>query len=136
MDGTKRFNVIEWRSFSRSGSSRGDLRAAPGKIVCAKRRIRLNTAHREREHWPLAQPLLVALDLAHRSGRGVEVLNAWTGLVRASGPSDVRVPPLVGDVHVDVRRATPTSRRCLTPPDACMCLLRMGGGRSRHRLSP
>jgi hypothetical protein len=79
MDGTKRFNVIEWRSFSRSGSSRGDLRAAPGKIVCAKRRIRLNTAYRNGEHWPLAQSLLVALDLAHRSGRGGEVLNAWTG---------------------------------------------------------
>jgi DNA-binding transcriptional ArsR family regulator len=55
------------------------LRVAPTHIVCVQRED--PTKHewnRTHEHWPLAQPLFVALDLAQDPGRGRDVLNDWT----------------------------------------------------------
>lgn len=55
------------------------LRVAPSDAVCAQRED--PTKHgwnRTHEHWPLAHPLFVAIDLAQDPGRGREVLNDWT----------------------------------------------------------
>jgi hypothetical protein len=49
-------------------------RVAPVPAACS-RRVDLATSPFE---WPLAHPLFVALDLAQDTGRGREILNAWT----------------------------------------------------------
>jgi hypothetical protein len=50
------------------------VRVAPVPEACS-RRVDLATNPFE---WPLAHPLFVALDLAQDSGRGREILGAWT----------------------------------------------------------
>ena len=61
-----------------SASSRSEaycaVQVAPVEAVCS-RRVDLATNPYE---WPLAHPVFVALDLAQDSGRGREVLDAWT----------------------------------------------------------
>lgn len=55
------------------------LRVAPTPVICANREDPAKyESNRNSEHWPLAQPLFVALDLAQDPGRGREVLNDWT----------------------------------------------------------
>lgn len=53
------------------------LRVTPVKAVCAGR-VDGAKAFRSNEHWPLAHPLFVALDLAQDPGRGREALDQWT----------------------------------------------------------
>lgn len=50
------------------------LLVAPTPVICAHRQYA--TTHSE--HWPIAQPLFVALDLAGDPGRGREILRDWT----------------------------------------------------------
>lgn len=61
------------------GADRGvTLRVAPTDLVCIRRVDPTNHDwNRTHEHWPLAQPLFVALDLAQDPGRGRDVLNDW-----------------------------------------------------------
>jgi hypothetical protein len=59
------------------GHERGcTVRAAPARWACQRRvdGVLVNAD----THWPLAQPLFVALDLATDPGRGREILEAWT----------------------------------------------------------
>ncbi len=51
------------------------VRVAPVPMVCARR---VDATSWTNEHWPLAQPLFVALDLAQDPGRGREILDNWT----------------------------------------------------------
>lgn len=51
------------------------IRVAPVAAVCAQR---VDATGWSNEHWPLAHPLFVALDLAGDPGRGREVLESWT----------------------------------------------------------
>lgn len=51
------------------------IRVAPVAAVCAQR---VDAAAWSTQHWPLAHPLFVALDLAQDPGRGREVLTDWT----------------------------------------------------------
>jgi hypothetical protein len=54
----------------------GRIRVAPVPMVCARR---ISGGSRDvSEHWPLANPLFVALDLAQDPGRGREILDEWT----------------------------------------------------------
>lgn len=62
---------------------RASIRAAPVPAVCQQR---IDPAARQQdpeawafigEHWPLANPLFVALDLARDPGRGREILGGW-----------------------------------------------------------
>jgi hypothetical protein len=61
-----------------TASSRSDarcaVRVAPVPAACSHR-VDLATSPFE---WPLAHPLFVALDLAQDTGRGREILDAWT----------------------------------------------------------
>lgn len=54
------------------------LLVAPTPDICAHRKNPDGYANTNSEHWPLAQPLFVALDLARDPGRGREILNDWT----------------------------------------------------------
>lgn len=54
--------------------ARAAVRVAPVPAA-AGRRVEVDTNPTE---WPLAHPLFVALDLAQDSGRGREILDAWT----------------------------------------------------------
>ncbi|OLT15122.1 hypothetical protein BJF78_16820 [Pseudonocardia sp. CNS-139] len=56
-------------------SRAGRVRLAPVFLACARRVDGAAWAH---EHWPLANPLFVALDLARDPGRGREILGGWT----------------------------------------------------------
>jgi hypothetical protein len=58
----------------RSGRA-ATIRVAPVAAVCAHR---IDATGWSTEHWPLAHPLFVALDLAGDPGRGREVLQGWT----------------------------------------------------------
>jgi len=58
---------------SQDASRAATLRPAPVKSVCARRVIGF-----AKTPWPLAHPLIVALDLAQDPGRGREILTAWT----------------------------------------------------------
>jgi hypothetical protein len=51
------------------------VRVAPVPMVCARR---IDATEWTNEHWPLAHPLFVALDLAQDPGRGREILDGWT----------------------------------------------------------
>lgn len=55
---------------------RATVKVAPVPMVCQRR---VDGAAREQgnEHWPLAHPLFVALDLAGDPGRGSEILESW-----------------------------------------------------------
>lgn len=55
---------------------RATVKVAPVPMVCQRR---VDGAARElgNEHWPLAHPLFVALDLAGDPGRGSEILQSW-----------------------------------------------------------
>ena len=53
----------------------GQVRVAPVPAVCERR---LDASGWSDEHWPLAHPLFVALDLAQDPGRGREILSEWT----------------------------------------------------------
>jgi Bacterial regulatory protein, arsR family len=62
---------------------RASIRVAPVPAVCQQR---IDPAARQQDseawavvsqHWPLANPLFVALDLAHDPGRGREILGGW-----------------------------------------------------------
>lgn len=68
---------------SESARRRACVRIAPVPIIG---RSRVDPADREADpagwgtcgqHWPLAKPLFVALDLAQDPGRGREVLDGW-----------------------------------------------------------
>ncbi|GAA1878384.1 winged helix DNA-binding protein [Actinomadura bangladeshensis] len=52
------------------------IRVAPITMACE---LRVDAAQRQlgNEHWPLAHPLFVALDLAADPGRGNEILEGW-----------------------------------------------------------
>lgn len=50
------------------------LAVAPVAAVCEER---VDVAANRDEHWLLARPLFVALDLAQDSGRGAEILRGW-----------------------------------------------------------
>lgn len=55
------------------------LRVALSDVVCARREDPAQHGwNRTHEHWPLAHPLFVAIDLAQDPGRGREVLHNWT----------------------------------------------------------
>ena len=69
----RRAVVLLGRALSRSVASCA-VQVAPVEAVCS-RRVDLATNPYE---WPLAHPVFVALDLAQDSGRGREVLDAWT----------------------------------------------------------
>jgi hypothetical protein len=58
-----------------ASSRAGRVRVAPVSLVCARR---VDATTWTDEHWPLADPLFVALDLAQDPGRGREILDAWT----------------------------------------------------------
>jgi DNA-binding transcriptional ArsR family regulator len=58
---------------SDSSSRAATLRPAPVKSVCAQRVIGF-----AKSPWPLAHPLIIALDLAQDPGRGREILTDWT----------------------------------------------------------
>jgi DNA-binding transcriptional ArsR family regulator len=58
---------------SDSSSRAATLRPAPMKSVCTQRVTGFAKAQ-----WPLAHPLIVALDLAQDPGRGREILAGWT----------------------------------------------------------
>ena len=53
----------------------GQVRVAPVPAVCQRR---VDGSTWAGTHWPLAQPLFVALDLAQDPGRGREILRDWT----------------------------------------------------------
>jgi hypothetical protein len=55
---------------------RATVKVAPVPMVCGRR---VDGAARKlgNEHWPLAHPLFVALDLAGDPGRGSEILQGW-----------------------------------------------------------
>ena len=56
------------------------IRLAPVSLVCDRRidATKITSPLTRVAHWPLAQPLFVALDLAQDPGRGHEILDAWT----------------------------------------------------------
>jgi len=54
------------------------IRVAPVPVVCRQRVGDLESMSVPDNHWPLAHPLFVALDLAQDAGRGREILQAWT----------------------------------------------------------
>jgi hypothetical protein len=54
----------------------GRVRVAPVPLVCTRRID--GTLRDIDEHWPLANPLFAALDLAQDPGRGREILALWT----------------------------------------------------------
>lgn len=56
-------------------SRAGRVRLAPVSSVCTRR---VDATAWVNEHWPLANPLFVALDLAQDPGRGREILDGWT----------------------------------------------------------
>lgn len=56
-----------------TGKAAVSLRVAPVPAA-ARRRVDLGGS----VNWPLAHPLFVALDLAQDTGRGQEILDAWT----------------------------------------------------------
>ncbi|NKE57906.1 transcriptional regulator [Lentzea sp. PSKA42] len=58
-----------------SSSRAGRVRVAPVSLVCARR---IDATGWANEHWPLTNPLFVALDLAQDPGRGREILDGWT----------------------------------------------------------
>jgi hypothetical protein len=60
-------------SVGKSSQARATVRVAP---VAAVVRSRFDSDTNPME-WPLAHPLLVALDLAQDAGRGREILDAW-----------------------------------------------------------
>ena len=55
---------------------------APVRLACLRR---ANHSHRTGEQWPLANHILVALDIAQDQARGLEALEQWqpVGIVRA-----------------------------------------------------
>jgi len=57
-----------------ASQARCAVRVAPVPAVCSQR----VGAEASPFEWPLAHPLFVALDLAKDSGRGREILDAWT----------------------------------------------------------
>ena len=61
-------------SASSRPQARCAVRAAPVPVVCSHR-VDLPANPFE---WPLAHPVFVALDLAQDTGRGREILDAWT----------------------------------------------------------
>lgn len=60
------------------GERAATLLVAPTPVICAERVDPNLYANARSEHWPIAQPLFVALDLASDPGRGREILNDWT----------------------------------------------------------
>jgi hypothetical protein len=60
---------------------RASVRVAPVRAICEQRvdpaGRQASTWSSTNEHWPLARPLFVALDLARDPGRGREILDGW-----------------------------------------------------------
>jgi hypothetical protein len=58
------------------GNRMASARVAPVPMICSER-IDPAGSRISTEHWPLANPLFVALDLARDPGRGAEILDGW-----------------------------------------------------------